>query len=277
MRTEFWGFSGASPQDAEDEPFLTWLYQVGNTSDATVPKLFSTSYGEEETSELPSSYADRINAEFVKCGTRGITLLFASGDSGAVPASGKCVDGAFSPKWPATSPYVTAVGGTDSPTVMPETSWTYSSGGFSNNFPQQWWQETAVASYLKNSAVPSPEGLFNASGRGFPDIAAQAADFQVIANGNTMSVAGTSCASPTAAAIFGLLNDARAVANKTSLGFLNPMLYANPSALNDCAKGTQLGCDGPSSGFPAVAGWDAVTGLGSPNYGSLLSVVMALP
>ena len=62
--TEFWGFSGRSPNNKEDEPFLTWLYTVGNTSDAEVPLLFSTSYGEPETFELPSDYTDRVRFNF---------------------------------------------------------------------------------------------------------------------------------------------------------------------------------------------------------------------
>jgi tripeptidyl-peptidase-1 len=63
------------------------------------------------------------------------------------------------------------------------------------------------------------------------------------------------------------------------LGFLNPLLYAYPQALNDVAQGVQGGCSiGGASveGFPAVKGWDAVTGLGSPNYPALLEVVLAL-
>jgi hypothetical protein len=64
--TEFWGFSGASPMDEADEPFLTWLSTVSNTTDDDVPLVFSTSYGEDETAEVPSDYADRINTEFMK-------------------------------------------------------------------------------------------------------------------------------------------------------------------------------------------------------------------
>ena len=82
--TEFWGFSGASPNDAEDEPFLTWLYTAGNTTDAEIPLVFSTSYGEDEDSEVTTDYSDRINVEFMKLGVRGVSVLFASGDSGAV-------------------------------------------------------------------------------------------------------------------------------------------------------------------------------------------------
>ena len=61
---------------------MKWLYAVGNTSDADVPKLFSTSYGEDEES-IPMQWSVRTNNEFMKAGARGISLLFASGDSGA--------------------------------------------------------------------------------------------------------------------------------------------------------------------------------------------------
>lgn len=275
--TEFWGFSGASPMDSADEPFLKWLYTVGNTSDAEVPLVFSTSYGEDETSELPSDYASRIETEFVKCGARGISLLFASGDSGAASDAGTCPNDQFMPMWPAASPFVTAVGGVTNG-AMPESAWSGSSGGFSNIFDQPSWQQDAVTKYLSNDASGSlpPSSYYNASGRGFPDISAQSVSYPVVANGFTMSVAGTSCASPCSGGIFGLLNDARLAAGKTSLGFLNPMLYSNPDALNDCQQGTQGGCLG-QSGFPALEGWDPVTGLGSPNFEALLEVVMALP
>merc|ERR1711907_307664 len=88
-------------------------------------------------------------------------------------------------------------------------------------------------------------------------------------------VSGTSCASPTAAGIFGLLNDVRKQAGKPSLGFLNPFIYQNAAGFNDITQGGNTGC--PSSamqGFPAVAGWDAVTGMGTPNYQALKSAAL---
>ena len=274
--TEFWGFSGASPIDDADEPFLTWLYTVSNTTDEDVPLVFSTSYGEDETAEVPTDYADRINVEFMKAGLRGISILFASGDSGAASDSGTCPDDRFMPMWPAGSPYVTAVGGT-SGGKMPEEAWSGSSGGFSDVFPAPSWQVDATSSYAANtdSDMP-PSSYFNSTGRGFPDISAQAVEYPVVVNGFTTPVAGTSCATPCASGVFGLLNDARLSAGKSSLGFLNQILYSNPTALNDITEGVQGGC-GRQSGFPAKEGWDAVTGLGSPNYEKLLEVVMALP
>lgn len=62
-----------------------------------------------------------------------------------------------------------------------------------------------------------------------------------------------------------LVNDALIAAGKSPLGFLNPWLYSTGfAAFNDITAGTSEGCD--TDGFPAQAGWDAVTGWGSPNF-----------
>jgi len=272
IETEFWGFSGKSQYDPENEPFLKWLAAVSNTSDSDVPKLFSSSYGEGE-STWPLEAAERLNAEFMKAGARGISLLFASGDSGA-----SCKSGKFTPNMPASSPYVTAVGGTEPASGFPEpgseSAIGLSSGGFSNYFATPTWQKEAVHAYLMQPGLPPLSRGFNTSGRAFPDIAAQATNFCVTPFG--CGVAGTSCASPTAAGIFGLLNDLRLQSGKSTLGFLNPLLYSNADSFNDITSGSSDGCTF-SKGWPAKKGWDAVTGLGTPDYAKLADMVKSLP
>ena len=128
------------------------------------------------------------------------------------------------PKWPAGSPYVTGVGGTTG--SGPEAAVGLSSGGFSNRYPTPAWQQAAVQKYIGAGGKVPPQSLFNASGRGFPDISAQATGFTVYANLVPVpGVAGTSCASPTSAGVMALLNDLRLGAGKSSLGFLNPFIY----------------------------------------------------
>merc|ERR1711939_255273 len=100
-----------------------------------------------------------------------------------------------------------------------------------------------------------------------PDISAQAIDYMVMAYGIPNPVAGTSCASPAASGILSLVNDIRIANNQPTLGFLNPLLYKNADALNDIVGGSNPGCG--SKGFTAVAGWDPVTGLGTPNFAKL--------
>lgn len=62
---------------------------------------------------------------------------------------------------------------------------------------------------------------------------------------------------------------------KSTVGFINPVLYQIPFAMNDIVNYTNYGCD--FQGFPATQGWDAFTGLGSPRFDKLLEVFMALP
>jgi tripeptidyl-peptidase-1 len=97
----------------------------------------------------------------------------------------------------------------------------------------------------------------------------------IVAQGAAFPVDGTSCAAPTFSGIISLIVDARAKMGKKSLGFLNQVLYAHPEMFNDIVAGSNPGCG--TSGFPAVAGWDPITGLGSPNFPKMLAVLTALP
>jgi tripeptidyl-peptidase-1 len=270
IETEFWSFAGRMPDNDQNEPFLKWMYTLGNTSDA--PNIISTSYGEDEDS-MTIEYQNRCNTEFQKAGVRGISLLFASGDSGVGSATHQCSDqcsgyasGAkcFKPMWPSASPYVTAVGGTKG--IGTEKGAGLSSGGFSYRWPMPAWQKDAVATFLAQPNQPDTS-LYSTTGRGFPDISAQAVDYMVAALGVTIPVSGTSAASPTAAGILSLVNDRRLAAGQSTLGFMNPLLYSNAGALNDVVGGHNPGCG--SDGFTAVEGWDPVTGLGTPNFAKL--------
>ncbi|KAI0683196.1 hypothetical protein BC835DRAFT_1296691, partial [Cytidiella melzeri] len=62
-------------------------------------------------------------------------------------------------------------------------------------------------------------------------------------------------------------NDGLISAGRSPLGFLNPFLYANPSAFHDITTGSNPGCG--TDGFAAATGWDPVTGLGTPNFAAL--------
>lgn len=77
------------------------------------------------------------------------------------------------------------------------------------------------------------------------------------------------------ASIITLINQERQTAGKGPVGFLNPVLYANPGVLTDIKNGSNPNCG--SSGFKAVSGWDPITGLGTPNYPALLKLYLSLP
>ncbi|KAI0308663.1 peptidase S8/S53 domain-containing protein, partial [Amylostereum chailletii] len=78
---------------------------------------------------------------------------------------------------------------------------------------------------------------------------------------------GTSFAAPIVAAVVGALNAERAGKGEGPVGFLNPLLYANAGAFRDVVGGRNPGCG--TEGFPAVEGWDPVTGMGTPLYSKL--------
>lgn len=94
-------------------------------------------------------------------------------------------------------------------------------------------------------------------------------------DGGLFLVYGTSASSPVVGAVFTLINEQRVKAGKSTIGFVNPTLYANTGMMHDIKSGSNPGCG--TAGFQAVSGWDPVTGLGTPNYGKMLKVWMALP
>lgn len=152
---------------------------------------------------------------------------------------------------------MTSVGAT---TGVPETSASFSSGGFSNFFAQPSYQAGAVSTFL-TALGNTNAGKFNRSGRAFPDIAAQGDNVEIFVGGESGLVGGTSCSSPIFASVISLLNDELAAAGKPPLGFLNPFLYSTgAAALNDITTGSNPGCN--TQGFPARAGWDPVSNVG---------------
>ncbi|KAJ8086984.1 hypothetical protein PM082_005809 [Marasmius tenuissimus] len=260
-----------------NEPYNDWIDFA--LAQEKPPLVISTSYGESEQT-VPESYARRACAGFAQLGVRGISLFFSSGDGGVGdgipdPESQTCItnDGKnttkFMPAFPASCPYVTAVGGT---TQVPEVAVNFSGGGFSDYWPRPEYQEKAVQAYLDKLPEGQYDGLFNRSGRAFPDVAAQGRGFRIWNQGQPRSIGGTSASAPAFAGIVALLNDARLKNGQPSLGFLNPLIYSEAiEGFNDITKGNNPGCG--TEGFSAAEGWDPVTGLGTPNFGKLLELV----
>ncbi|THY65380.1 subtilisin-like protein [Aureobasidium pullulans] len=260
----------ATPTDT-NEPYLEWLNYV--LAQEHLPQVISTSYGDDEQT-VPYSYAKRVCDGFQQLGARGISVIFSSGDFG-VGADGACFSNSntshamFLPTFPASCPWVTSVGGTQG--FQPEIAVTrFGSGaGFSNYFPVPAYQASAVDKYI-NDIGDLYAGLYNRTGRGYPDVAAQGNHDVIVWEGNVTTVGGTSASGPTFAAIIALVNDALIAAGKPALGFLNPWIYGGAfAALTDITTGSSIGCDTP--GFPAAVGWDAVTGFGTPNLHKLIT------
>ncbi|UKZ89671.1 uncharacterized protein TrAFT101_004713 [Trichoderma asperellum] len=218
--------------------------------------------------------------------------------------------GEFSPQWPAACPWITSVGGTqrltqstggngsvtgttnvirNTQTADEETAFNVvlpgvqstSGGGFSNVFPVPAYQHKAISTYFDRRhegahlASLQENGFLNLTraGRGFPDVSALASTYLVYVEGVLETVYGTSASAPVFASIITLINNERLNAGKAPVGFINPVLYAHPDALNDIKTGVSLGC-GANPAFRATEGWDAVTGLGSPDFARLKDVFM---
>jgi tripeptidyl-peptidase-1 len=214
-------------------------------------------------------------------GARGISVVFASGDVSTVifrPFNEKyslyiiqggvrgnhddlsqCNNNTFITVFPASCPYVTAVGATWG--INPETAISFTGGGFSNIFPAPWFQSAAISGYLATLSLDFP-GVFNRSGRGYPDVALQGNNFEVVISNTTFGIGGTSASAPTFASIIALINDRLLAAGKPVLGFLNPFLYSSAgSTFTDITVGHNSGftCPENSTAFDAAQGWDPLS------------------
>jgi len=259
---------------------LDWVNQV--LAMPKPPLVHSVSYGNDEVQQTSVEYMNTVNTQFAAAATRGLSILFASGDQGVWGRTG--VGKTFHPDFPAASPYVTSVGGTDfatKSTVGDETTWSCGGGGFSDTFAIPSWQASAVSSYLaaaKAAGVLPASTMFNSSGRAYPDIAALGGSVNpycvAIRGGSFGGVSGTSASCPVAAGIFAQLNNVRLAAGKPALGFLNPFIYAHPECFFDVKDGSQNNCNAGTQGFAALKGWDAATGNGTPDFACLSKAVL---
>ena len=255
-----------------------WAKQVATLSDDEVPLVMSVSYGNDEIQQSGAAYMEAANTQFQALGARGVSVLFASGDQGVYGRTGPGIfkNKPFHPDFPAGSPYITAVGGTDFATrsqIGDEKAWSAGGGGFSNEFAIPSYQADAVAAFKAQGGLP-PQDLWNNTGRGYPDVAAlggQGNPYCVAVGKSFSGVAGTSASCPVVAGVFAKLNDLRLSKGGKPLGFLNPFIYQNADAFNDVTQGVNKA--NGKYGFTAVKGWDAATGVGTPNFAALSKLV----
>jgi len=279
-----------------DDGITDWLINVHAMKNP--PKVISISYGAPEyfftLSELGT-----FHIEAALLAAQGVTLVAASGDDGVSGHGARLQYGgawycSYSPSFPASSPFVLSVGGTQGPESGREEvvcqgntgGVITSGGGFSDFYPRPWFQDSAVMSYLNSSASTNVASGFSGGGRGFPDIAALAYNYQVLIGGTTPTdISGTSASAPVASAMISLINGARAKLGKSSVGWINPSLYrlakTNYSTLftditkgiNNCVSSGVVCCH---EGFPAATGWDPSSGLGSFKFPAVLAAYSAL-
>jgi kumamolisin len=218
------------------------------------PSVISISWGGPESSWTAAAMTsmDQIAAE---AALLGVTITVAAGDNGS---SDGVTDGQNHVDFPASSPHVLACGGTNlqatGATIHSETVWNdglqggATGGGISTQFARPAWQSAVVTQQF----------------RGVPDVAGDAdpdSGYNVRVDGQDMVVGGTSAVAPLWAGLIAVLNEKLG----RRLGFINPQLYAmNQSAgFHDITTGN-------NGAFSARPGWDACTGLGSPDGAGLL-------
>ncbi|KAM3552720.1 hypothetical protein ARSEF4850_007251 [Beauveria asiatica] len=273
IRTVFYSTGGSPPTTGpggeQNEPYLDWLLYTLALDHPS--QTYSISYGDDEPT-VPDDYANAVCAQFSKLAARGVSVLTASGDSGA-GGSSACQDGkvTYKPSFPASCPWVTTVGGTTG-YGSNEQGFADGGGGFSNHFSTPGYQADAVKAYV-STLDSSTKAAFNASGRAYPDIAALYTNFPVFSGSREGRSGGTSASTPTTASIIALLNDFLVSEGKPPLGFLNPWLYKKgKDGLRDITKGQNNVCY-TQKAFPAAKGWDASTGLGVPDFAKLKSLL----
>jgi kumamolisin len=224
------------------------------------PSVISISWGGAESTWTAQAKTAMDDA-FQAAASMGITVCVAAGDTGS---SDGVNDGADHVDFPASSPYALACGGTtleaSATAISAETVWNDGStggatgGGISSFFPAPAYQTGLSAERTAGAATPL-------SMRGVPDVAGDAdpeTGYQVRIDGTDTVIGGTSAVAPLWAGLIARINQI----NGTPAGYLQPKLYQNPQALRDVTVGN-------NGDFAATEGWDACTGLGSPNGASL--------
>lgn len=233
------------------------------------PSVLSISWGAPESS-WTSAAIDTMNAVLEDAVAANITVCVASGDGGYTDGYRNTPHVDF----PGSSPYVLACGGTSlhlgvAGSPISEAVWNSqggaSTGGVSSVFTRPSWQRGCEA-----TTMTEVTGKLITM-RGVPDVAANGdpnTGFNIRVDGQNYSgFGGTSAAAPQWAALIARLN-----ANRTApIGFINTILYeatipasTNQHLLRDITIGNNS-VSGNTAGYKATNGWDACTGLGSPN------------
>lgn len=230
------------------------------------PSVISISWGGPEASWTAQAL-QTFDAAFQSAATLGVTVCCASGDNGS---SDGLTDNLAHVDFPASSPYVLACGGTQlsgtGNTISSEVVWNdganggATGGGVSDVFPLPTWQNAAH--------VPPSVNPGNKVGRGVPDVAGDAdpaSGYKVQVDGQQAVFGGTSAVAPLWAALTALINQQLG----KPVGYLNPLLYGNLAGQGVCHDITS----GNNGAYSAAAGWDACTGLGSPDGAKLLKAL----
>ena len=245
-----------------DQGFYNAIAQAAHDT-TNKPTVISISWGGPEDSWAPQG-RDALESALQDAVALGITVTVAAGDAGSTDGE---TDGNPHVDFPSSSPSVLACGGTkltaSGSKIASEVVWNETAtgngatgGGVSTVYPLPTWQASSKV----------PTGAASFKGRGVPDVAGDAdplTGYQIRVDGKDVVYGGTSAVAPLWAALVARLNQALG----TNLGDGHVALYqAGKAAFHDITEGN----NGTHS---AAAGWDACTGLGSPNGEALLTAL----
>jgi len=278
------------------DPIGDWIHWITSVANMRYPyQVMSISYSSYE-SYMDTDVLDVFNLQAKKLGIIGTTIVVSSGDDGVAGwlARNNNQNCQYSPQFPASSPYVTTVGGT----MGPESGYAEvvcqanglniqalitSGGGFSNYFALPTWQSSNVIGYLNlvKGSQYAPMAGYTATGRAYPDIALLAHSYKIYVGGRLAIVDGTSASTPVFAGMISFLNTERRRKGMPLVGWLTPSLYQYaPSFVKDITIGnnkcTALETMCCHEGFYAAPGWDPVTGLGSIDFQAFLHTYLSM-
>jgi kumamolisin len=252
-----------------DQGFIDAISQAVHATPAPIAVSISWGQSEDQWSAQSRTAMDQA---FADAAALGVTVTVAAGDNGSSddPSGQTSVHCDF----PASSPNALACGGTtlvgntSSFAITSEVVWNElaknegaGGGGVSDTFP--------LPSYQASAGVPASAN--GGTGRGVPDVAGNAdpvTGYLVVVDGKQQPIGGTSAVAPLWAGLTARL----AQATGKRLGLLQPMLYAG-AAPAAAAPGFNDIVEGNNGAYKAGPGWDACTGLGSPNGAGLLTLL----
>jgi subtilase family serine protease len=209
-----------------------------------------------------------LDTYFERMAAQGQNFFAASGDDSTWKATGNAA------AWPADDANVVSVGGTDLTTSSAagpwasETAWADSGGGISPD-------KIAIPAWQQLSGVINSSNKGSTTLRNGPDVSANANfTFYTCADQTTClanEYGGTSFAAPMWAGYIALVNQQLAANGKSTIGFLNPTIYAQNVTSSYAADFHDI-TSGTSGSYSAVTGFDLVTGWGSPNSGLIAAL-----
>ncbi|HEY6470606.1 MAG TPA: S53 family peptidase [Candidatus Dormibacteraeota bacterium] len=225
------------------------------------PSVVSISWGSAEDTWTAQAM-NQMEQAFVAAAAMGVTVTVAAGDNGSTDGAS---DGLQHADFPASAPHALGCGGTRlkivDAAIGAETVWNdgpgdgAGGGGISDVFP--------IPDYQQHASIPPSANPGGRVGRGVPDVCGDAdpdTGYTVRVDGETIPIGGTSAVAPLWAGLIALLNQGLG----KPVGFLHPFLYS------EAGKGLHDIVSGSNGAYSAGPGWDACTGLGSPDGTVLL-------